>query len=794
MTDERTSPPRRPPSSPPIPLTRTDRTERSDTTETIGLAGLAERGTERLTVRPRSGLNKVDPTLTMAQRSRYHIGERLGSGGIAEVHTARDVSLRREVAIKTLRSSATDQAAFVEEAQIAAQLEHPNIVPIHEIGVDRDNRAYIAMKRVRGQTLRKIISDAHTRMRRNPDAAGREWRRLLEAFLKVCDAIGFAHSRSVIHRDIKPDNVMVGEFGEVVVMDWGLARPIDAPPPVPGSRVPTPLVATPSAPMPPPPGRRQITSDRRQRGEYLTTDGFVVGTLPYMSPEQARGVANTLDTRTDIYSLGATLYTLLTDSTPFTGNDPDRMHDQVLAGILTPPSKRFARVPRELEAVVLRAMAHKPAHRYADVSELRADVERYLDGRTVAAVNYSSLQLLGKWIRRNRILAGGMAMTGLVGIIGLVAVLVVVQDNRVAQARVEERAAAERDLADSQAQYRELLLAGRVDALRERLGLEQQARRDQLADEFERRYRDLRTLGLLPGAAFGAAGAEDIDRYIAAFEHNITVLGDSDELRARDEYYLGLLRMWGPRRDREAAGLHLNASINTHPTADAYSTRGWSRLEAGNSAGAIEDYTHALELDPENAELLVGRSHAHPTYPARLEDLNHALQIDPTYAPAYVHRSIAHYALGNGTAGMADLQMALRYDPADVEACFQMARRTNSGRDIDNAVLAIGKNLRYSPNDPGMHIGLSMLYLMRSVLTAPPDRRDLELARQHAHHAIAQPGYQPDWNAWRTLAVVEKGNGNIEAARTAFERAIRVAPANQQPGLRRERDALGSSH
>ncbi|MGE3852510.1 MAG: protein kinase [Planctomycetota bacterium] len=341
--------------------------------------------------------------------NKYRFAGELGRGGLGVVRLAEDTLLRREVAVKLVldASNPQDTSAMVEEAQITGQLEHPNIVPVHELGTDAAGRPYMAMKRIQGRTLQQAIdaTDGLVRdaiARPSPERlaeAQRSERQLLDAFIKVCDALAYAHSRRVIHRDLKPANVMVGEYGEVLVVDWGLARPIGG-----DARTHT------------------VRVDRREQGTNLTLQGEVFGTPAYMPPEQASGNAADLDERSDVYSLGAILFTMLTGSAPFSGN-VGQILERVARGQVPLPSKRSRGrdVPRELEAVVMTAMAADPADRYQSVVELKADVEAWLDGRRLAAADYSPWQLLGKWMRRHKaiVLTAGASAAALIVVVVL---------------------------------------------------------------------------------------------------------------------------------------------------------------------------------------------------------------------------------------------------------------------------------------------------------------------------------------------------------------------------------------
>jgi tetratricopeptide (TPR) repeat protein/tRNA A-37 threonylcarbamoyl transferase component Bud32 len=320
----------------------------------------------------------------------YQDVELIDQGGMGCILRATDGKIGRQVALKMLLSNISGhrqiQRRFLNEARITGQLEHPNIVPIHEMDRTEDGRDYFSMKLIQGRSLAERVETAAKRARAT--GKGHDGRRWLPDFLKICDAMSFAHSKRIIHRDLKPANVMVGEFGEVLVMDWGLAKDLGE---AEGAEEET--------------SDNQLTdSQMAQLDSGLTQTGQVMGTVAYMPPEQAGGQGGRVDARSDVYSLGAILYELLTLRPPFEGVDTQRILGEVRKGRLISPSERApeATIPRELEGVVLRAMARKPVERYPDVKALQADIEAYLEGRTLAAADYNPLQLLGKWIGRNR--------------------------------------------------------------------------------------------------------------------------------------------------------------------------------------------------------------------------------------------------------------------------------------------------------------------------------------------------------------------------------------------------------
>jgi serine/threonine protein kinase len=285
---------------------------------------------------------------------RYELREPVGQGGMGTVYRAFDRTLEREVAVKVLRAGLGDPAAasrLAREARILARLEHPGVVPVHDAGVLPDGRVFYVMKLVRGERLERVAQSVSSA-------------ELLRLFLRVCETVGFAHAQGVIHRDLKPSNVMVGPFGEVLVLDWGIARLTGDP--APGAVQAGPPAAGFSAPLVPRGGREQAD----------TAPGTVLGTPGFMAPEQAQGWHHLVDDRTDVYALGAILRALLE------------------------PDGRPARVAPALVSIRSRAMAPDPDRRYPSAAALAADVTRYLDGEPVEAHRESALERGARLFRK----------------------------------------------------------------------------------------------------------------------------------------------------------------------------------------------------------------------------------------------------------------------------------------------------------------------------------------------------------------------------------------------------------
>jgi WD40 repeat protein len=348
-------------------------------------------------------------------KGRYQCTEELGRGGMGVVVRAHDRSLGRDVAIKLLKDSHRPGRLrrFLREAQISGQLAHPNIVPVHDFGIDGTGRVYFTMQLIEGRTLAAHLDDLR---------AGKEGMplgRLVRILVQVCNAIELAHSREVIHRDLKPANIMIGSYGEVLVMDWGLARVITAVNEVTID------------------GVHPSSSDDDSDHPDLTMEGSVLGTPAYMPPEQAEGRNARLDGRSDVYALGAILFELLTLRAPATGRDVHEVLRQVRAGITDLPSRVAPAgrlVPRDLEAVAMRALSRAPAERYQSAAAMGRDLEAWLDGRAVSARTIPLAEMVMVVYRRHRLTAIVSATLGALAVGGLT---YAVQLNRTARFAAE---------------------------------------------------------------------------------------------------------------------------------------------------------------------------------------------------------------------------------------------------------------------------------------------------------------------------------------------------------------------
>jgi serine/threonine protein kinase len=337
----------------------------------------------------------------MASRdgARFRILRPHARGGLGAVFVALDSELHREVALKQILDWHADdpvsQARFLLEAEVTGGLEHPGIVPVYGMGTYADGRPYYAMRFIRGDSLEEAIDRFHAdeALRKAPGRRSLELRKLLRRFVDACNAIEYAHSRGVMHRDIKPGNIIVGRHGETLVADWGLAKAVGQA--APTSNPAAELMPRPELPLSPAGtgGYSSFWPSSESGGSTPGTTGHpssarrgvVLGTPWYMSPEQAEGDLDRVGPMSDIYSLGATLYHLVTGWSPFLGDDVHAVLIAVRRGEFLPPRALDPSINPALEAVCLKAMALEPRDRYTSATELAADIGRWMAGEPVAA-------------------------------------------------------------------------------------------------------------------------------------------------------------------------------------------------------------------------------------------------------------------------------------------------------------------------------------------------------------------------------------------------------------------------
>ncbi len=359
---------------------------------------------------------------------RYDLIRSLAKGGLGEIFVAHDQELDREVALKKIldddQISVDIRQRFIAEAKITGGLEHPGVVPVHGLGTLPNGQPYYVMRLIRGRSLEQTI---HEYFKQRAEGGlgtdgDRRFRALIRAVMDACYAIGYAHSRGVLHRDIKPQNIMLGKYGETLVVDWGLAKVLGS---VPESMM-----------------RSELPIDERRSGDSAPTAmGSVLGTPAYMSPEQAAGNINELDRRSDVFSLGATLYAVLTGQAPFRGATREEILDAARRHLFQKPRELNATISRGLEAICLKAMAFKSEQRYATAIELAEDLESWVAGDAVKALPESVVQRGLRWTRRHQTLVASSLVFLLVSSSGLLFSNIAISEQR-------DIAKSERDIAN----------------------------------------------------------------------------------------------------------------------------------------------------------------------------------------------------------------------------------------------------------------------------------------------------------------------------------------------------------
>ncbi len=400
------------------------------------------------------------PSATGTMVGRFALKGLHASGGLGEVFTARDTELNREVAVKRIKSHYADdpgsRSRFLSEATLTARLDHPGVVPVFGLVNDVRGRPCYAMRFIRGETLKDEIDRYYGNQetgdrKQETDKTGKTeagetpspapapqgteavprsvaFRQLLARFIATCQAIAYAHKKNIIHRDIKPANIMVGAFGETLVVDWGLAKSLDDGPDF--DRMMKAQAAT---------GFRH-DPDATDLPSHMTSAGTAVGTPAYMAPEQAAGDIHTVGPRADVYSLGATLFVVLTGKPPVAGKNTIEVLEHVRRGAYEPAAVVNPECPKPLDAIARKAMALRPEDRYATALELAADVERWLSDEPVSCYRDPALARLARWARRHPAQIAAAVSLLLAGVLAAVGIAVVYQQG-------EKQTAAQRDLA-----------------------------------------------------------------------------------------------------------------------------------------------------------------------------------------------------------------------------------------------------------------------------------------------------------------------------------------------------------
>ena len=397
------------------------------------LSSLDDAEIQQIIARPTAadfGIAQQEPPDRSPGHERYTLTRLHARGGIGQVWLARDADLGREVALKEIRPERVDDPSllgrFFEEARITGRLEHPGIVPVYElVQHDGERNPFYTMRFLRGRSLTEAVKTYHKK-RQSGKAGALELRELLGIFISICNALAFAHSKQVLHRDLKGQNVMLGDYGEVMVVDWGMAKDT--------SRAESSVaVATEEAASPSPSSKSGLSRDE-------TLPGQVLGTPGYMSPEQAQGFKDAVDLRSDVYGLGAVLYEILTAHAPFESNNPLEILRRVANDPPVPPRQLAAGTPPGLEAICLKALAKEPQTRYQSATELGKDVQHWLADEPVSAYRDRWTVTARRWVGRHRTLVASASAAVLMAAVVLGFATVSLRAANVRESRSRTRA------------------------------------------------------------------------------------------------------------------------------------------------------------------------------------------------------------------------------------------------------------------------------------------------------------------------------------------------------------------
>jgi serine/threonine-protein kinase len=724
-------------------------------------------------------------------------------GGLGEVHLALDEELRRDVALKEIQEQFADDAdsrrRFVREALITGNLEHPGVVPIYGLLTDAAGRPVYAMRFIKGETLYDAIARFHAAEKpgRDPGERSLALRGLLSRFVAVCYAVGYAHARGVIHRDLKPQNVMLGEYGETLVVDWGLARVLAQSDPE--QTTPHSLV-------------------RVQDADTATQLGSVLGTPAYMPPEQACGDHDRVGPASDVWALGATLYAILTGKAPYVG------HEALLkANLCEFPAPRQVKpaVPRALEAVCNKAMAERPERRYATARALAAEVEHWLADEPVSAYREPVLERARRWGRRNRSLVASAVVLLLASVAGLSAGLWAVDRERARTKAEWERAEVNLGRAEEAERVAKANLEQARKAEREATANFEQARKavddcfglakddPLLKGEHQRKVRQLLLKKTLP-----------------FYESFAAKKPDDEALLARQAGYLLRVGFVTEEIDRKTDALKsfeqareiLLGLVEAHPEAAEHQSElalTWNNL--GRLQRGMGKPQEAMRSHERAKEIFLRLSQAHPEvtrYQAALADTWNSLGGVQRVTGKPEEELRSHERARDIQQRLSEAHPEVTRYQADLADTWNnlgiLQVRTGKTREaLKSLERARDVFLRLSDARPEVtrhQVGLAQTYHNLGLVqrrTGKPQEalrsyeraRDIQQRLGEAHPEVT--GYQADLAlTWHSLALLQRGTGKPQEALRSHERArvIQRRLSQAHPEVTRYQAALAATY
>jgi eukaryotic-like serine/threonine-protein kinase len=783
-------------------------------TDTPHPAGVLGRMAELAPIHVRlAGSNHGAALLPPTGGSRFTVLGPQAEGGLGRVHRARDEQLGRTVALKEIRPERADdphvRRRFLNEAEVTGQLEHPGIVPIYALEHDTGGRPVYAMRLIQGRTLSDAVRAHHER----PTALG--LRELLQRFISICQTMGYAHSKGVIHRDLKPDNIMLGDYGETLVVDWGLAKRLGdaddsfAVDPVPGGPRPenngpagkpaeTVLAAAPLA--------------GTGGSVPLTVAGQVMGTPAYMAPEQARG--EPLTPAADVYALGAVLFHILTGKVPFQGSSVVDVLLKVAAG----ERPAVAGAPRALTAICFQAMSPDPALRYPAATDLARDLERWLADEPVGAYREPWPARAGRWARRHRTLVASLGVAAVLLVAGGAGAAWwrarLAEERRIERARNADQIASLLErceaaiAADDAATAR--LAAGDAEARAENPGaehLKERLARDRLAADVLAELDRIDDLRWDTESGKVKGGGRALQEWPEAFARLGVVPGRTPPADAaamvngspaRDRL-LAALDLWlvYTARENRAVLAAILAAADPDPFRDAFraAMARWDvdaiKALAGRDEALRQPVGFAIalvsiiELPPARMAMVLGatartrprsfavlmtagkqyRLNDPATAADRMAWFRGAVTARPASCVAHDNLGIALWDRGDVDGAIAEFRTAIALDPGYATAHSNLAVALSGKGDPDGAIAEYRTAIRLDPNFARAH------YNLGNVLTRRGDQNG-GIAEYRTALALDPKLVMARVN----LGVALQTQGDVAAAVAEFRTAIRIDP------------------